>query len=274
MTATLLKHEWLRTRGLLGALAGIGLLVTALGMALGASGWPGLSQLGLVIGAVAIAAFAPGLQLVLAADYYRSSYARTGYFTHSLPIRGGRIYAAKLTWATVVTIAALLVTVVLAGIFWQVAATTLELERDVLTVVADLWETLSAVASPGMLAIGVLAFLAMYLMWPIQYFFAVSIGAERPLSGWGLGGPVLAFVVLYLVGQVLSLAGMFVFPIGIGTVDGSLGVTSYSLIEQMRLGETRTTDIMPIGFLPALLLLTAVCLWRTVRSWNHKISLV
>lgn len=269
----LLKHEWLRTRTLVGTVAGMAVLLTLLGTGLTATAWPVLSPLGMLLGGIAITVLVPGLQLALTADYYRSSYSRTGYFTHSLPIRGGRIYAAKAIWAVLVTLAGLGLTLVLFGVFWVGVGPAVGMDRNPFTAAGMLWDRLSAVSTSGMLAGGVLLLLAMYLIWPIHYFFAVSRGSERPLNRWGLGGPVLVFVVLYTVTQLAGIIGMIVIPFGIGLQNGALGVVSYRIIAEMQLGSASTEDVMPLGFIPAILLVTVFCAWRTVRSWNHKISL-
>ncbi len=271
---TLLKHEALRTRGILGIGAGLLALLVLLGTVLSATRWPMLAPLGIMLGGIALGVLAPALQLLLTADYYRSSYSRTGYFTHALPIRGGKIYAAKVIWAWLVTIAALATSLLLAGIYWVGLATFLGADRNPFTAVAGLWDSITAVTSTGMLIAGAAFLLAMYLIWPVQYFFAVSRGSERPLNRWGLGGPVLVFVILYAASQVASMIGLFVLPFGLAMQDGSLGFVPYSLINELRIGGGGDSETMPLGFLPALLLLSAYCLWRTVRSWNRKVSLV
>ena len=106
MTTTLLKHEWLRTRGALGMYFGITVLVGLLGSLLGASGWSVLSVLGLLLAFLAVLVLVPGVQLLLVADYWRSGYGRTGYFTQSIPVRGATIFRAKLLWAVLVSLAA------------------------------------------------------------------------------------------------------------------------------------------------------------------------
>ncbi|HLS26919.1 MAG TPA: hypothetical protein VK063_13735 [Beutenbergiaceae bacterium] len=271
---TLLKHEALRTRGMLGIGAGLLALLVLLGTVLSATRWPILAPLGIVFGAVALGVLAPVLQLLLTADYYRSSYSRTGYFTHALPIRGGKIYAAKVIWASIVTIAALAVSLLLAGIYWVGLATFLGADRNPFTAAAGLWDSITAVTSTGLLISGAVFILAMYLVWPVQYFFAVSRGSEMPLNRWGVGGPVLIFVILYVASQLAGMIGLFVLPFGLAMQDGSLGFVPYSLLDDLRLGGGGAEEIMPLGFLPALLLLSVYCLWRTVRSWNRKVSLV
>lgn len=42
----------------------------------------------------------------------------------------------------------------------------------------------------------------------------------------------------------------------------------------MTVGVNASADVMPVGFFPALLLVTVVCLGWSVRSWNRRVSLV
>lgn len=262
---TLLKHEWLRTRGLVGTVVGLAALTVGVATLLAASGWPLLSTFGFMAGTVAVVILAPALQLTLAADYWRSSYSRTGYFTHSLPIRGGKIYAAKLSWAFVVTLAALVVSAFLLGLFWLGAASLIGAEPNPFVVLRDIWGQLQAQMPTELLIAAAILFLVMYLVWPIQYYFSASVGSEGRLNRLGLGGPVLVFFGLYLVTQVAVLVGIFAIPFGLGMDGGQVAVMSFDFF-----GEG---GVMPLGIFPAILLIAAVCLWRTTRSWNKKVSL-
>lgn len=265
MTTTLLTHEWLRTRSMLGYVVGIAALVVGVAILLIFSGWPVISELGFLIGVITIAVLAPALQLLLVADFWRSSYSRTGYFTHSLPIRGGKIYAAKLLWAFAVTLAGLVVSLALLAAFWPAAASLSGIEANPFTVAGHLWAQLTAVAPPS-LVIGMgLLFLAMYLIWPVQYYFAVSIGSEGRLNRLGLGGPVLVFVGLYMASQVILLLSMLAIPVGLDMASDRLALVPFNFLTD--------TDVMPLGMFPVLLLIAVLCLVRTVWSWNRKISL-
>ena len=106
MIAALLKHEWLRTRSLLGSIGAVAVLLVAAGTALTATGWPGISLVGMLMVMAPLAALVPATQIALAVHYWQSSYSRTGYFTQSLPLSGVTIYAAKLAWALLVSLLA------------------------------------------------------------------------------------------------------------------------------------------------------------------------
>jgi len=274
MITTLMKHEWLRTRGLLGTIGAIALLLVTAGTALTATGWPGISTIGMLMVVVPLFALIPATQLALTVHYWQSSYSRTGYFTQSLPVRGSTIYAAKLLWALLVSLAGLLAILGLLAAVWPVLAGQLGAERNPFAVVQQLWSSYAEVASTPLLIVGILLFVGMVLIWPIQYFFAASVGSETPLNRLGLGGPVVVFLGLYLATQVLTFLGMAALPWGIGMADGQLGVVRWAVFEEMAAGSAANEDIMPIGFVPVILLVTLVCLVRTVLSWRSRVSLV
>lgn len=273
-TTTLLKHEWLRTRGPLATLLGLIALIGVVGSLLGASGWPLLSELGLIGGVLAAAIAVPAVQLTLTADYWRSSYGRTGYFTHSIPVRGSRIFWAKLAWAMLASLVAIVLTLALALLAWWSTAqrsTGPEVSWSALT---EAWSTVTAVTPAWMIAAGVVVLLALVLVWPVYYYFSVSVGHERRLAGLGAGGPVVVFVVIYLATQVLALLGMIVLPFGVGEADGEmLGLVRFDMISELTAGAAASNDVMPIGFVASLVALAGFCLWRTARSWNRNVAL-
>ncbi|MGX1596105.1 hypothetical protein ACWIDS_03380 [Dietzia maris] len=273
-TKTLLKHEWLRTRGPLTTLFGLIALVGVLGSLLGASGWPLLSELGLAAGMLAAVVAVPAVQLALAADYWRSGYGRTGYFTHSIPVRGARIFRAKLAWATLASLAAIVLTLVLALLAWWANSQRSGGTAPSWSTLTDAWSTVTAVTPGWMIAAGAAVFLAWFLVWPVFYYFSVSVGHERWLAGLGAGGPVVVFVLVYVAMQVLSLLGMIVVPVGVGEADGeTFGFVRFDLLSEMAAGASADNNVMPVGFVISMVLLVVFCLWRTARSWNHKVAL-
>ncbi|ROR71863.1 hypothetical protein EDD31_0201 [Bogoriella caseilytica] len=273
MMATLLKHEWRGTRALLGTVMAAATLLAGAGTLLAATGWPVLTGFGTFIALVGVISPVPVLQIALVVLYWRSSYSKTGYFTHSIPVRGGTIYAAKLLWTAVVSVVGVLLSFVLGLAFWPVGAATVGAERNPFTMLGDMWSAVTSAASPGLLIAGLLLALGLLMMSPIQLFFAASVGAESPLNRWGLAGPLLVYVGLYVVFQIVVFAGLLLIPWGFAGADGQLSMVTFNVIEEVRAG-SGNSDVMPLGFLPPLFLVTLACLWRTVVSWNRKVSLV
>ncbi|MBB1029855.1 hypothetical protein G6027_02890 [Dietzia sp. SLG310A2-38A2] len=275
MTTTLLTHEWLRTRGALGTTLGVIALVGVLGSLLGAAGWPLLSQLGLALGMLAAVVAVPAVQLTLAADYWRTGYGRTGYFTHSIPVRGSVIFWVKLAWAMIVSLAALILTAGLALLAWWAAARRSGLTSPSNSVLSEAWATATTAAPAWMIAAGLIVLLASFLIWPVYYYFSVSVGHERRLAALGAGGPVVVFVLVYMATQLLSLLAMIAIPFGIAMgAGGSLELVRFDMIGELAAGAAARDDVMPVGFLAASVVLVMFCLWRTARSWNHRVALV
>lgn len=267
MTSTLLKHEWLRTRAPLGALFGIITLVVLLGCLLLPLGSI-LATFGLIVAVGAAILLVPAAQFLLTADFWRSGFGRTGYFTQSLPVKGGTVFRAKLGWNVIASLAALVWAVVLGLLIRQVAEWTLEAAPPG---PRELWQQATGVMPVWMLVGAALLLLAYIGVWPIFYYFSVSIGHEKRLAGLGAGGPIVVFVGVYLVVQVVTFLGLLAIPFGIGMDGDRLGVVPFHLLDEMTAG-TSSSDVMPFGVV-VILVVAAVCLWRTARSWNHRIAL-
>ncbi|WP_194860800.1 hypothetical protein [Dietzia sp. SYD-A1] len=275
MTLTLLKHEWLRTRGALGTTLGMITLIGVLGSLLGAAGWPLLSQFGMALGVLAAIVAVPAVQLTLAADYWRTGYGRTGYFTHSIPVRGSTIFWVRLAWAMIASLAALVLTAGLALLAWWAAGLQSGITSPSSSVLSDIWTTVTTAAPPWMIAAGLIVGLSSFLIWPVYYYFAVSVGHERRLAALGAGGPVVVFVVIYVATQVLSLLAMIALPFGVAMGAGNtLEFVRVDILGELAAGAAAQNDVMPVGFLAASAVLAVYCLWRTARSWDRKVALV
>ncbi|UQN14444.1 hypothetical protein [Gulosibacter sp. ACHW.36C] len=274
MTATLLKHEYLRTRTFLGLLLGGGLAIVALSTLFALMEWPVLSELGVALGVVVTLLLLPATQIALAVDYWRSSYRQLGYFTQSIPAKGSTIYWAKMLWAWLASIAAMVVTAAAALIFWTAFGPMLGLAGNPFTMAGELLDFASQYASSGMLTAIVVSFVLLMLVWPVQYFFCVSIGSEAPLNRFGIGGPIIVLIAFYFVTQLITTFAILILPFGLGLEGGNLAVVSFETNFFDAFAGNGNDDVMPLGFLPALALIAAACLWRTHYSWNRKVSLV
>lgn len=271
-TTTLLKHEWLRTRRMLGMFYGIVALAVVGGAALSMVGWV-LGAFGGLVAILGLVILVPGTQLILAADYWRSGYGRTGYFTQSIPVRGVTIFRAKFAWAMIASVVALALTVALALLVWWVLSIRQTFDTPSPAVIGDMWAAVTDAAPAWMIAAGVLLVFASFLFWPIQYYFAISLGHESRFAHLGAGGPVVVFAVVYVVTQLAAFLGMVVLPFGIGPADGGLGLVGFNVISEMTAGAGADGDVMPIGFIATMALLGVFFLWRTARSWDSKVAL-
>ncbi|WP_413317617.1 hypothetical protein AA0Z99_11870 [Agrococcus sp. 1P02AA] len=274
MIGTLLRHEAIRTRGFLLVIAAAATGLAGLGSLMAMTGWPVIATFGTVIGFVGALGLVPAIQLAHAVDFWRSGFGRIGYFTQTLPVRGSRIYAAKLVWAAAVLLLALVATLVLGFVVMLASAGSL-FGLTAAQMVAQVGETLAAAfeASPWLVGLGApLLLVALYAFNTVLLFAAATIGSERWLQRLGWGGPVLVWFALYAAAQALMFVLVLAVPFGIGA-DGSggVGVVPVDLIGAM-VHDTQL-QLMPIGFVPAILAAIPVLIWASVRSWDHKVSL-
>ena len=213
MITMLFKHEFLRTWKLVLVAIGGGAVIAALG-ALGALWFPGpVGALTGVLGILVASVLPWAVTLGLGVDFYRSTYAKTGYLTAALPVKGSTIYGVKLAYAYLVTLLSLLVAVPLAA--FAIAA-LLGLSGEL--TFAEAWAGIGEVgdvfvALPFWLqACVVLLVLLFPLSSLAQYWFAVTVGSESWINRLGLGGVVLTWFGYYVAAQVVAVVAVFIPP--------------------------------------------------------------
>jgi hypothetical protein len=130
---------------------------------------------------------------------------------------------------------------------------------------------LDAVSSLAVFGLAV-AVVLLFFAYRAQYNFAATTCSEARLNRLGIAGPVLVWFGLYLLLQVLLVVGIVAEPLAWGVCpEGGLAMVSINFLDVIVTDQDAVA--MPLGFLPVLLLATAVLIWRTVASWNTKISL-
>ena len=266
MITTLIKHEWMRSRGLVGAVAAAATLAVAVGATLTFTELPVLSQLGSALAIVVLLAMLPLAQFALAFDFWRSSFRRTGYFTHSLPIRGGTIFWAKLLWGSIVTVALLVLNVLLVALFWVAFGPIMDQSRNFFGDLSAILEMVPA----GFVALLAATAAIGALAWLTQLYFAATLGSGRKLGRFGLGGPVIVYIATYMAVQVAMFVGILATPFGL-QMTGDVGLVQYSVLADMLANSP--SEIMPLGFLPVLLAMVVVFIVWTTRHWNRRIAL-
>ncbi len=272
MVGTLIKHEFLRTRRWVAVVFGVATLLTLMGTLMAYTPWLFIQVLGLILSFVAVGAFFYVMEVALAYDYWRSSYSRTGYFTQSLPAKGSTVYGAKFLWGSIVTVVALLWNLVLVV---PVLFGGSRAMADGLTwggLVDGVRNVLGA-APPWVWVLLGVAVIVLALSGLAQFYFAASLGSEARMNRLGIGGPILVYFGLYLIMQVLLFVGIVAVPVGLSVSPGSDGLKIVSMSFLDLAVNNTNPDVMPLGFIPVLLIITALLVWRTVVSWNRKVSL-
>ncbi|SFS10189.1 hypothetical protein SAMN04487783_1372 [Agrococcus baldri] len=274
MTAILMKHEAIRTRGFLLVILGAAVALGAVGSLMAITGWPVLAVFGTVLGFIGAFGLVPAMLLASAVDYWRTSYGRVGYFTQTLPVRGSRIFWTKFAWASLMLLVGLVLTVVLWLLVMVASAQSLFATTPTM-LLGQVGDVLAAAyqAAPLLVAVGApVISIVMYGFNLVMLFAAASIGSERRLQRLGWGGPVLVWFVLYAIVQVVMFVAVLAIPFGLGVdASGEFGVVPVDMLTAML--QNTSANVMPVGFLPAMALAIPLLLWRTVHSWNRRVSL-
>ncbi|MFD2674605.1 hypothetical protein [Gulosibacter bifidus] len=275
MIAKLFKHEFLRTRIRLLQIIGVSVLVVAAAALFGAMQVPVLSPIFLLLAVLTVIALVPGTQCYLAFDYYRTGFGKEGYLTHALPVRGGKIFTAKLLWAFVVSVVMLVLAVLMLAAIWPLlVAEEPELPRNLFEGISMFWNAIAASLPAWLLVLITVCGLLMVLSMPVNLYFAIAVGCESKLRRFGIGGIVLAFVILYVCMQLLYFVSIVGVPWGIGELPNVPGQAGLIPVDYLgALTANASPEAFPLGILPASMLAIALAIWRTHRSWNKKVSL-
>ncbi|MDO5063749.1 MAG: hypothetical protein Q4E00_01990 [Actinomyces bowdenii] len=222
----------------------------------------------LAIGAFMVPAYAVFIHCLV--EYWQSMYGQRGYLTMVIPVRGRLVYAAKVAYGVLASAVAAVVS--LAGV-----AVAFLVNAHIQGVgLSQAWEPVRrAVETLGVWRGLLLALTAllMCLAWMIMDTALMSIGAQGRWNHLGLGAPVIGFIILYGVSQVVVLVSMMLVPLSIDLTTGEIGT---ELMLGPFLESVRTdTDpqIMGLGFLPATWILAAVMGWWAVRAIEEHTSL-
>ena len=216
MFTKLLAYE-IRSRAVADARS-FGAFIVTIAVASGivAAGLPGISGSTAVL-AYALCALTPVACAIAAlADYWKTLYGQRGYFTMSLPVSGKVIFWAKNTRIMIECLLALALAVggilaVASAAAWSDGISLAEYTAGPRSLVAGV--PTSTVVT--MIVVQVLV----WLSWLVQGSAVMSIGAEGRFNHMGFGAPIIGFVLLYIVNQVLSTVGTFFLPLSV-TTDG------------------------------------------------------
>lgn len=248
-----------------------GAFIVTLAVASGivAAGLPGISGSTAFL-AYALCALTPVACAIAAmADYWKTLYGQRGYFTMSLPISGKVIFWAKNTRIMIECLLALALAV--GGIFavasaaaWSDGISLAEYTAGPRSVVAGM--------PTSTVVIMIVVQVIMWMSWVVQGCAVMSIGAEGRFNHMGFGAPIIGFVLLYIVNQVLSVVGTFFFPLSV-TTDGHFSTEITWTSYQATLGTDGHPNVIGIGsYILVPLFALAMGLWAS-RSIDKHTSL-
>ena len=208
-----------------------------------AAGLPGISGSTAIL-AYALCALTPVACAIAAmADYWKTLYGQRGYFTMSLPVSGTTIFWAKTTRMVIECLLALALAVggviaVASAAAWSDGISLAEYTAGPRSLVAGVPTSTVAI----MIVVQVLVSLS----WLVQGSAVMSIGAEGRFNHMGFGAPIIGFVLLYIVNQVLSAVGTFFLPLSV-TTDGHFSTEIMWTSYRATMGTDGHPNVIGIG---------------------------
>ena len=245
-----------------------GAFIVTLAVASGivAAGLPGISGSTAFL-AYALCALTPVACAIAAmADYWKTLYGQRGYFTMSLPVSGATIFWAKNTRIMIECLLALALAV--GGIFaiasaaaWSDGISLAEYTAGPRSVVAGM--------PTSTVVLMIAAQLILAMSWVVQGCAAMTIGAEGRFNHMGFGAPIIGFVLLYIVNQVLATVGTFFVPLSV-TTDGHFSTEIMWTSYQATLGTDGQPNVIGIGsYILVPLFALAMGLWASRSIEKH-----
>ena len=240
--------------------------VIAVAAGIVAAGLPGISGSTAFL-AYALCALTPAACAIAAmVDYWKTLYGQRGYFTMSLPISGKVIFWAKNTRIAIECLLALALAVggivaVASAAAWSDGMSLAEYTAGPRSVVAGL--------PTSTVVIMIVVQVIVSLSWLVQGCAVMTIGAEGRFNHMGFGAPVIGFVLLYIVNQVLSTVGTFFVPLSV-TTDGHFSTEIMWTSYQATLGTDSRPDVIGIGsYILVPLFALAMGLWASRSIEKH-----
>ena len=230
-----------------------------------AAGLPGISGSTAVL-AYALCALTPVACAIAAmADYWKTLYGQRGYFTMSLPISGKVVFWAKNIRIMIECLLALVLAVggiiaVASAAAWSDGISLAEYTAGPRSLVAGVPTSTVVI----MIVVQVL----MALSWLVQGSAVMSIGAEGRFNHMGLGAPIIGFVLLYIVNQVLSTVGTFFLPLSV-TTDGHFSTEIMWTSYRATMGTEGQPNVIGIGsyvLVPLFALVMAIWASRSIEK--------
>jgi len=276
MIGTLFAQEFRISRKTFGTTVAVLLLVVIVSFAIAALRVPVIGPLFFGLGVIAAILNVPVMLGLLVEQYWRTMYGKEGYFTMSIPVRGRTLYWAKVLYALVAVIVAVLVT--LLGIAAAVVVFTYSQGQSLQASFDALRQALGVLDPAAAWFIGVT--MAVQLIFTVVAGSALmSIGARARFNHLGFGAPVVGGVILYFAMQILGLAAMLFVPFGLriaGPDTGAfvaLGMWPEFAEQLQHPSSSGNPEVLGLGIVFVAIIATVWLAWAGVRSVERHTSL-
>lgn len=152
-------------------------------------------------------------------DYWKTLYGQRGYFMMSLPVSGSSILWAKITRICLESFVGLAFAV--GGIVATAAEDASRKGMSLAQYTADIRGVLAVFPTSMLVALAVAQVIST-LAVVVQACAVMTIGAEGRFNHMGFGAPMIGFIILYFVNQVIGVVGTLFLPLSINLRTGRL----------------------------------------------------
>ncbi|NLW11578.1 MAG: hypothetical protein GX028_06125 [Clostridiaceae bacterium] len=280
MFGKLIKHEFRATRRLVPFIWLAVLVMASLNLISSQIGVKWLSTTSMILLVLLAIGQVIVTYVVIITRYYRSLYTDEGYLTHTIPARAGSLLGSKVLTSFVWIILSIVagVTVFLVILFYFAKA------RD--ASIGDIYNEIKAIVGfenkDVIIAsiIGVIMVSYTILLQLAQMFFAMSFGSQARFHKLGIAGPIICYLILNFILEMITLAAMVFVPLGLELqltgdelpVQGSLKLVNEGMIYLHRNPDTQNVIIGLGGILFSLIAMAALY-WGTYKLIKKRTSL-
>mgnify|MGYP001323075599 CR=1 FL=1 len=259
MTTTILRHELIRTKRPLLVILGIAVVLIALADLLGLF----VGVIGLVFAIMLTFTVVPAVQLFFAIDFYRSSYGSGALLTHSLPVRGRKLFWTKMLFAFLVTVLVSILTLIVLLLQGQLV---LSMGGGLAEAYRELQLALRQLSA---LWLFLLVSAAWMVVIPLASMFSsVVIGSGGWARRLSIGGPIIVFMGYYVLMQILGFVSFFIPPV----VDIATGeVHGVSMFQSAM--SSPDAPLLPLSIVFIHILIIAGLLIWASRDMDKKVEL-
>lgn len=134
----------------------------------------------------------------------------------------------------------------------------------------------------SLLAWLVFATLIMFAVFSLlnSLFFSISKGSEARFHHLGVGGPIVVYLILYAVQQLVSVVALLLIPLGIQITNPAGQLPEFSLVyesslsmfNEMLSGADSNTAVIGIEIVPVAVLFSFLLLVLTINSHRRHTS--
>ncbi|PID98253.1 MAG: hypothetical protein CSA82_00620 [Actinobacteria bacterium] len=186
-----------------------------------ALGIPLLGTIGMFMAFVVIAGTPLTTFVILMVRYWQTMHGRQAAFTHSIPTQPRLLLIAKFLHATVVMVVSTVVMFLLALLYF--IANAIATSTPIGESLSTLWGVFTDRVSqlPTSVTVVMLIGTTVGFVSTIIIFQAtMSIGAQGRFSHMGFGAPVVGFILVYFILEIVGNLASFIVPFSL-KLDGS-----------------------------------------------------